>query len=98
MDGWALWLFSMIKPVAMRVMLTLGMGIVSYTGVDTAVFAALDAAKGALQGLPLEVAQIMARFGFFDYMAITSGGVVSGLSWSILQKWALRSDAAVGGS
>lgn len=98
MDGWALWLFSMIKPLAMRVMITLGMGIVSYTGVDTAVFAALDAAKSALQGLPIEVAQIMARFGFFDYMAITSGGVVSGISWSILQKWALRGDAAAGTS
>ena len=38
-----------------------------------------------------EVLQIIAMAGFFDAMAITSGGLVSGLAWLVLKKFALQS-------
>lgn len=80
------WLISLVTPIAGRVMAALGLGTVTYTGLNAAVDAALTQAQTAFTGMPADVALIVAKFGFFDYMSITSGGVVSGLVWM----WAKR--------
>ncbi|MEZ0202878.1 DUF2523 domain-containing protein [Ideonella sp.] len=89
--SWADWLIGMIQPLITRALVVLGMGVLTYTGVDTAIGTALSTAQAALQGLPIEIAQIVARFGFFDFMSITSGGVVSGIAWLQLKKFVVTS-------
>lgn len=94
MTDLAQWLMGLIGPLATRVLASLGMGVLTFTGLDAALTSALDAAKSAIGGLPLDVALIVARFGFFDFMAITSGGLLSGLVWMQLKRLAVISAVA----
>jgi len=68
----------------------MGMGTVTYTGASTALESAIGAAQTAVGGLAGPVAAIMAKTGFFDALSITAGGLVSGMGWLVLKRWALN--------
>lgn len=91
MESIAQWLSDLTWPIVSRVLASLGVGTVTYAGAETALRSAIDTAKTAFQGMGGEVLQIIAMAGFFDAMAITSGGLVSGLAWLVLKKFALQS-------
>lgn len=91
MDGLSKWLYDLSWPLVSRVLVALGLGTVTYTGVTAGVTGALDGAKNAFSGIGSEVLQIVAMSGFFDAMSITSGGIVSGLSFLVLKRFALQS-------
>ncbi len=86
----ALWLSQITWPLVSRVLTALGFGYVTYEGASTAVDAALSAAKASVGGIGTDVAALLAKAGFFDFMAITSGGIVSGLAWMALKRMALQ--------
>lgn len=90
MDGIAAWLASISWPIVSRVMVALGIGTVTYTGADAALSSALNAGKAAFVGMASDVLALLAMAGFFDAMAIMSGGLVSGLSWLVLKNFALQ--------
>lgn len=90
MEGLTKWLYDLSWPIVSRVMAALGVGTVTYTGAQAALSSFLDAGKGALGALSGEVMQILALSGFFDAMAISSGGLVSGLVWMTLKRFALQ--------
>lgn len=94
MSDLAAWLMGLCGPLVTRVLASLGMGVLSFLGLSEGVNAALNAAKSAMTGLPMDVALIVARFGFFDFMAITSGGILSGLVWMQLKRIAVVSEVA----
>lgn len=94
MDGIAKWLADISWPLFSRVLAALGVGTVTYKGAETALQQALQAGKQAFQGLGTEVLQIIAMSGFFDAMAITSGGIVSGLAWMVMKRFALQTTGA----
>jgi hypothetical protein len=89
MDSWIDWLWQSCVPVAKRVLGALGFGYVSFEGAATALETAFDAVRTALGGLAGDVAQLLAMSGFFDAMSITSGGIMSGLAWMMLKRWAV---------
>jgi hypothetical protein len=89
MDGLSKWLYDLSWPIVSRVLAALGLGTLTYTGVDTALTGVLGSAKNAFQGLASEVVQIVAMGGFFEAMAISSGGIISGLAWMVLKRFAL---------
>jgi hypothetical protein len=90
MEGIADWLARITWPLVTRVLSALGMGTVTYVGADTALSAALNQVKASFAGITGEVAQLLAMAGFFDAMAIMSGGIVSGLAWMVLKRMALQ--------
>jgi len=94
MDGLAKWLADISWPIVSRVLASLGVGTVTYTGLNTAFDGALQAARDAFTGVLPVVVQLIARAGFFDYMSITTGGVVAGLSWMVLKHFALKTGTA----
>lgn len=94
MDNIAQWLASITWPLVSRVMVSLGVGTVTYTGADTALQSALGAAKAGFVGMSSDILQLLAIAGFFDAMSIMSGGIVSGLSWLVLKKFALQTAGA----
>ena len=94
MDSIAQWLSDLTWPIVSRVLAALGVGTVTYTGAQGALSQALSAAKQALAGIGSEVLQLIALSGFFDAMAITSGGLMSGLAWLVLKKFALQTGTA----
>ena len=91
MESIAQWLSDLTWPIVSRVLASLGIGTVTYAGAETALSGAIDTDKTAFQGMGGEVLQIIAMAGFFDSMSITSGGLVSGLAWLVLKKFALQS-------
>lgn len=91
MDGLSKWLYDLSWPLVSRVLAALGLGTVTYTGASAGLTSALDAAKGAFAGMGMEVLQIVALSGFFDAMAISSGGLVSGLAFMVMKRFALQS-------
>lgn len=94
MEGWSKWLTDLSWPIVSRVLGALGMGTITYTGATEALNSVLDAAKGTIGSLGSEMAQILAMSGFFDYMAITSGGLVTSISWLVLKRFALQTGTA----
>ena len=89
MDSWWEWLWSGIVPLVKRAITGLGIGWITFEGVSAALNSAISSAQSAFGGLLTEVAALFAMAGFFDAMAITSGGLVSGLVWMQLKRWAL---------
>lgn len=89
MDSWSSWLMGLIGPLVKRAAVALGFGTVTFTGVSAALESAWSAIQGSFTGLLAEVAALLAIAGFFDAMAITAGGLVSGVAWMILKRWAL---------
>lgn len=91
MESIAQWLSDLTWPIVSRVFASLGIGTVTYAGAETALRSAIDTAKTSFAGMAGEVLQLVAMAGFFDAMAITSGGLVSGLAWLVLKRFALQS-------
>lgn len=91
MDNIAQWLGSITWPLVSKVLSALGLGTVTYVGANTALQSALTAAKAGFTGMTADILAVLAISGFFDAMAIMSGGLVSGLSWLVLKKFALQS-------
>ena len=54
------WLVSLAGPIARQVLISLGVGVVTFVGLQAAVSSGLGAAKAALSGLPADAAQIAA--------------------------------------
>lgn len=94
MEGLASWLANISWPIVSRVFASLGVGVVTYTGADTALTGALNSAKAALTGLGGETLQLLAMAGFFDAMAIMSGGILSGLAWMVMKRFAIQAGTA----
>lgn len=90
MEGIAEWLAKISWPLVSRVLVSLGFGYTTYEGADTALGMALDGAKAAMTGMLPEVLQLLAMSGFFEAMAITSGGIISGLAWMVMKRFALQ--------
>lgn len=89
MDSWATWLYGLVEPLVKRAAVALGFGYLSFEGASTVLESAFSSIQGSFSGLIAEVAQLLARAGFFDAMAITSGGIFAGLAWMVLKRWAV---------
>jgi hypothetical protein len=94
MDGIGSWLASITWPIVSRVLTALGLGSVTYVGADSALESALNAAKAGFAGMAADILAILAISGFFDAMSIMSGGLVSGLAWMVMKKFALQTSGA----
>lgn len=64
-------------PLAKRVLSALGIGVVSFVGVDVAVSGMLDAARSSWAGLPGDVAAYVAYAGGNHAMAIIAGAITA---------------------
>lgn len=87
----AAWLARISWPLVSRVLTSLGIGTVTYTGANEALTSALGTAKGAFSGLASEIVQLITMAGFFDAMAISAGGLMSSLAWMVMKRFALQS-------
>ncbi|MGT2454101.1 DUF2523 family protein [Cupriavidus basilensis] len=79
-------LMAIAGPLARQVLVALGIGLITFVGLDTAVGAALAAAKGTLATIPASVAAILARGGIFTAMSILAGGITARVSLMVLKR------------
>jgi hypothetical protein len=94
MDDIAAWISRITWPLVTRVLASIGLGTVTYTGADTALGFALDHIRTAFLGFSGDILQLLAMAGFFDAMSIMSGGIVSGLAWLTMKHFALQTTSA----
>lgn len=87
----AAFLMAISWPIVSRVLLALGLGTVTYTGASAALTGLLNSAKSSMSGMVPEVAQLLAMAGGFEAMSIIAGGIVSGLTFMVLKRFALQS-------
>lgn len=80
------WLVSLGWPIVSRVLLSLGLGAVSYVGVSAALGVALNAAKGSLSGMSADLTALLAIAGVFQSFAIMAGGLIAGVGLMALKK------------
>lgn len=73
-------------PIAKKVLSALGIGFITFIGVDAAVSAALSAAKSNFAGISTDIASILAMAGFFDAFAAIAGGLSAGVAMMALSR------------
>lgn len=79
--GWGSWLLALAGPVARRVMISLGLAVVTYTGVSTAVNGILANAKAAWTGsLSADVLNLVAMAGINTALSILAGACIARVS------------------
>lgn len=86
MGGLAPLLMALVGPLARQVLVSLGIGLITFVGVDSAVTGALTAAKGYMGQIPADSAAIAARAGIFTAMSIIAGGISARLSMLVLKR------------
>jgi hypothetical protein len=82
-------LTALAGPLAKKVLTSVGIGLVTYAGLDAAVTAGLSAAKSALGGIGTDYAAIAAMFGFFTACSVIAGGITAGLTMMSFKKLAV---------
>lgn len=76
-------------PIAKRVMSSLGIGVVSFTGVSLAVDGLLSAAVTHWQGMPGDLSAYMQYLGAGQALAIICGGITGRVAFVALRRFAL---------
>lgn len=82
----ASFLMGLAGPLARQVLLSLGIGLVTFVGLDAAVSAALAAAKSNFGAMPAAVSAILARGGVFTAMSVIAGGITARMSMMVLKR------------
>lgn len=80
-------MMALAGPMAKKVLSSLGIGVITYVGLETAVTAGLNSAKSAFGGMTADAIQIAAMYGFFTALSIIAGGIVGGMTMVMLQRF-----------
>lgn len=76
-------------PIAKRVLSSIGIGVVTYAGVDLAVNALLSQAKSAWAGTVGDVAAYVAMSGANQALSIIAGAIAARVAFMSLKRLAL---------
>jgi hypothetical protein len=86
MISWAITLLSWMAPLAKRVLIALGIGTISYVGIDAVMTGVISAITSSLGGLSSDIINILAMGGFTTAISIILGGVAARISMMTLKK------------
>jgi hypothetical protein len=90
MGGLGSFFAAISVPIAKRVMIGLGFGVVSYAAVTAALNQALGAAKAAMAGIGGEAVSLIAMAGVNTAASIIAGALVARVAMDALKKLELR--------
>ena len=71
------WLLAAVAPLAKRVLIALGIGTITYTGVDALISAVQSSISQQFGQLSAELAGLVAMTGFFDCIGILLGALAA---------------------
>ena len=78
----------MAGPVARQALVSLGIGTLTFVGLQAAVTSALSAAKSSIGGIQVDIAQVVAMAGIFTALSVLAGGITAGVSLVVLKRFA----------
>lgn len=76
----AAFLISMVKPIVAQILISLGLSIVTYTGIQLILNQLNSLIQSNLSALPVTVAQLMGLAGFGEVLGILVGAFAFRLS------------------
>ena len=80
MAGLGSFLVALAAPAVRRMAASLGVGVVSYAALSTALDAALSAAQNTWSGLPSQIAGLVGLSGIPEALSIVAGALVARVS------------------
>lgn len=86
----AAWLLSIAGPIVTRVLIQLGVGVVSYAAVVAAVNTLISRARGNYDNLPSDILQVFAIAGFNDAFGIVVAAIMARLSIQIWKRFQIK--------
>lgn len=91
MGGLGTFLVALAGPIARRVLISLGIGLVTYTGLSLAIDSILGQAKAqwtsGLGGFGGQIGQLVAMAGGNTALSILAGAVITRVSMVVLKKF-----------
>jgi len=84
--GFGAFFAALAGPIAKRVLIACGFGVVSYAGISTALNHALDASKSAFAGLTGDSLALVQIAGVPTVLGIISGALVARVAVMSLKK------------
>ncbi len=89
MGAMGTWLVSLAAPAAMRILAALGIGMISYAAIATALSTALTAAQSAWSGLAGDSLALITMSGASTALSIVSAALVARVALLGLKKLAV---------
>jgi ABC-type Co2+ transport system permease subunit len=88
--GFGSFLAGIAGTVTKRALAGIGVGIVSYAAVTTALQQALSSAKAAWSGFAGEALQLVQMAGVTQFLSIVAGGLLASVAITALKKFEVR--------
>ena len=83
------WLLTLAGPVARQVMISLGIGVATYAGLDLAVGGLIQSSANSINSMPAQAAQLFGLAGGFQALSIIAGGLTFRVSMIALKRFKL---------
>lgn len=83
----AAWLMTMVLPIVKKVMIALGISVVTYVGLSAVMTQIQNSIIASLGGMTGAAAQLAAMFGFHESVGIILAAVTTKFSMAQLTKW-----------
>lgn len=87
MAGFGSFLLGITGPVVKKALTSLGVGVVSYAAISTALNTALDAARAAWGGLSGDTLSLIQMSGMTQALSIVTGALVARVALMQLKKF-----------
>nr|WP_316639180.1 DUF2523 domain-containing protein [uncultured Roseateles sp.] len=89
MNGLGTWLVALAGPLARRVLASLGLGVVTYVGMDAAIGAILNQARAGWGGMPADVVSYVAMSGANVALSLIAGAIIGRVASIALKRMML---------
>lgn len=82
------WLVGLAWPAISRILTSLGLGTVTFVGMDAMLQSAISSSQSSMAGLSPEILAIMSISGFITAMGILAGALTASLMLVALKRFA----------
>jgi hypothetical protein len=83
---WAAWILALVAPIAKRVMVALGIGIITVTGFDMAIGQLTTMINQSIGGTTSDILGIATMMGIPESIGIMLGGITSAASLMVVKR------------
>lgn len=87
MGNLAAWLLGLVVPIARKALVALGIGTVTYAGMDLIMDQIQSAVINSIGGMPAAAAKVAAIFGFQQSVGILLAAITTRMAMTQLTKW-----------
>ncbi len=84
---WAAWILALVAPIAKKVMVSLGIGILTVTGFDMAINQLTSMINQSIGGSTADILGIATMMGIPDAIGIILGGITSGATLMAVKRF-----------